>query len=331
MPSSLVVVIAAALVFAFLNGFGDSANVVATMISSRAMSARRALFLSTVAHLVAPFLFGVAVAEAIGRHVVQSFAVTAPVVLSALFAAILWGLFTSLTGIPASSSHALIGGLLGAAYAGYGVEAIQEVGLIRILAILFLSPVVGFFSGFILMKVMLLIGRAASPRINWFFRRAQALTAVALALSHGTNDTQMAMGVITMALVSANVASEFQVPLWVTAISTAALSLGTSLGGWRTIRTLGGRFYKIRPIHSFTSQIASAAAILGAALLGGPVSATHVISTSILGAGAAERLGKVRWGVVGNVILAWVLTIPASGVLGGLLYMIVHYRCSSGG
>ena len=324
MSYCLIVAIAAAMVFAFLNGFGDSANVVATMISSRAMSARRALILSTIAHLVAPFLFGVAVAESIGRGLIQPFAVTIPVVISALLAAILWGLFTSLTGIPASSSHALIGGLLGAAYAGFGVEAVQWTGLTMILLILLLSPVVGFVSGYVLMKVVLFVGRAASPRINVFFKRSQIITAVALALSHGTNDTQMTMGIVTMALVSAGTLSEFQVPLWVTAASAAALSLGTSFGGWRTIRTLGGRFYKIRPIHSFTSQIASATAILGAALIGGPVSATHVISTSILGAGAAERLGKVRWNVVGNIVVAWLVTIPASCVLGGLLCLLVQ-------
>jgi len=323
MHYGLVVAITAALVFAFLNGLGDSANVVATMISSRAMSARRALVLSTIAHLVAPFIFGVAVAEAIGRGVIEPIAVTIPTLIATLLAAILWGIFTSLTGIPASASHALIGGLLGAAWAGSGADAIQWTGLTKIVTILFLSPVVGFVGGYVLMKVVLLIGRAASPRINGAFRQSQIITAVALALSHGTNDTQMTMGIVTMALVSAGMLREFHVPLWVTAASTAALSLGTSFGGWRTMRTLGGRFYKIRPIHSFSSQIASAVAILGAALIGGPVSATHVISTSILGAGAAERLGKVRWNVVGNIMVAWLITIPASCVLGGLLYLLV--------
>jgi len=324
MSISLVVVIVATLVFAFLNGLNDSANVVATMISSRAMSARRALFLSTIAHLAAPFLFGVAVAEAIGRNVVRSYAITTPVILSALCAAILWGLFTSFTGTPSSSSHALIGGMLGAACAGYGVEAVQGAGLAKILVILFLSPIVGFCASWAIMKVVLFIGRAASPRINQFFKRAQVFTAVALALSHGTNDTQMAMGVITMALVSAKVLGEFRVPLWVTALSTAALSLGTSLGGWRVIRTLGGRFYKIRTIHSFTSHVASTAVILGAVLLGGPVSATQVISTSILGAGAGERLGKVRWSVFENIVVAWVITIPVSSVLAALLYLLMR-------
>ena len=278
------------------------------------------MLLSAIAHLVAPFLFGVAVATTIGHDVVRSHASTLAVVMAALLAAIAWNLATWLLGIPSSSSHALVGGLIGAAVWGQGIEAVQLAGLFKIVVVLLLSPVVGLVSGYVLMKSVLFLVRGASPRINWFFKRAQTATALTLALSHGTNDAQMTMGIITMGLVAAGVFTQFRVSLWVTGASAAAIALGTAVGSWRVIRTLGGRFYKIRPVHAFASQTASAAVILGAALLGGPVSATQVISSTILGAGSAERLSKVRWGVAGNILTAWLLTIPASAVLAALAY-----------
>jgi PiT family inorganic phosphate transporter len=324
MSPSLIVFIATALAFDFLNGFHDSANIVATMISSRAMGPRRALMLSAVAHFTAPFLFGVAVATTIGLEVVRPYANTIPVVLAALLASIVWNLITWLLGIPSSSSHALVGGLVGAAIVGYGVDAVQPHGLIKIIVALLLSPLVGLIGGYVLMKLVLFLARGASTRINRFFKRAQTLTALALALSHGTNDAQKTMGIITMGLVGAGVLTQFQVPLWVIAASAGTISVGTAMGGWRIIRTLGGRFYKIRPVHGFTAQSASAAVIMGAALLGGPVSTTQVVSSAILGVGSAERLSKVRWGVAGNIVTAWLLTIPASGLLAALAYMAVR-------
>jgi PiT family inorganic phosphate transporter len=326
----LIAFIAVALAFDFLNGFNDSANIVATMISSRAMSPRRALLLSAVAHLVAPFLFGVAVATALGREVVRPYASTIPVVLAALLAATAWSLIIGLLGLPSSSSHALVGGMVGATIVGHGVDAVQLHGLTKIIVVLLVSPLVGLLGGHVIMKLVLFLARGASPRINWFFKRAQTLTALALALSHGTNDAQMTMGIITMGLVGAGFLTQFQVPLWVTAASAGVIALGTALGSWRIIRTLGGRFYKIRPVHSFTSQIASAAVILGAALLGGPVSATQVISSAILGVGSAERLSKVRWGVASNILTAWLLTIPASGLLAAAAYLGVRHVATWG-
>jgi PiT family inorganic phosphate transporter len=324
MSPSLIAFIATALAFDFLNGFHDSANIVATMISSRAMSPRRALMLSAAAHFAAPFLFGVAVATTIGQRIVQPHASTLPVVLSALLAAIVWNLITWLLGLPSSSSHALVGGLIGAAMVGYGPDAVQLDGLTEILAALLLSPPVGLIGGYLLMKLVLFLARGASPRINRFFKRAQTLTALALALSHGTNDAQKTMGIITMGLVGAGLLTQFHVPLWVIAASAGAISVGTAMGGWRIIRTLGGRFYKIRPVHGFAAQSTSAAVILGAALLGGPVSTTQVVSSAILGVGSAERLSKVRWGVAGNILTAWLLTIPASGLLAALAYVAVR-------
>lgn len=320
MSPSLVFLTGAALVFAFLNGLNDSANIVATMISSRAMSPRRALLLSSMAHLAAPFLFGVAVATTVGHGIVQSHANTIPVVFAALIAAIVWNLLIGLLGVPSSASHALIGGLVGAAVAGYGVQAIQLQGLAKIALVLLLSPVAGLTGGYLLMKWVLLLARWASPRINWFFRQAQTFTALALALSHGTSDAQMMMGVITMSLLGAGVLTGFHVPLWVTGSCAGAIALGTLLGSWRTIRTLGGRLYKIRPVHGFTAQAAAAAVILGAAFVGGPVSSTQVTSSTILGVGSAERINKVRWGLAGNILTAWILTLPGSGLLAALVY-----------
>jgi len=325
MSPLLITFIVTALVFDFLNGFHDSANTVATMISSRAMRPRQALLLSAAAHLVAPFIFGVAVATTIGHEVVQPHASTMEVVIAALLAAIVWNLITWFLGIPASSSHALVGGLIGAAIVGYGVDAVQLHGLLKVAAALLIAPLVGLLSGYVLMKLVLFLARGATPRINWFFKRAQILTALALALSHGTNDAQKTMGIITMGLVGAGVLTQFQVPLWVIAASAGAISLGTAMGGWRIIHTLGGKFYKIRPVHSFTSQVASATVIMSAALMGGPVSTTQVVSSAILGVGSAERLGKVRWGVAGQIVTTWVLTIPASGLLAALAYLLVRH------
>jgi len=324
MSPSLIAFIFMALAFDFMNGFHDSANTVATIISSRAMSPRRALLLSAVAHFAAPFLFGAAVATTIGHEVVQPFANTTPVVLTALLAAIIWNLITWSLSLPSSSSHALVGGLIGAATAGHGIGAIQLHGLIKTLVALLASPIAGLLGGYLLMKLVLFLARGASPRINWFFKRAQTLTALALALSHGTNDAQKTMGIITMGLVGAGLLTHFQVPMWVVVTSAAAISLGTGFGGWRIIRTLGGKFYKVRPVHSFTAQTASAAVILGAALLGGPVSTTQVVSSAILGVGSAERLSKVRWRIASHIVTAWLLTIPTSGLLAALMYAAVH-------
>jgi len=316
--------IVTALAFDFLNGFHDNANTVATLISSRAMEPRKALVLSTVGNFAGPFLFGVAVATTIGQEVVVEEAATMAVVLAALLGAIVWNVLTWLFGIPSSSSHALVGGLLGAAAIGYGFEAILLPGLMKVLLALFVSPVVGMLSGYLLMKAVLLLARGASPRINVFFKRAQMVTATTLALSHGTNDAQKTMGIITMGLLAGGVLPQFAVPSWVVVACASAMALGSAMGGWRIIHTLGGKFYRIRPVHSFTSQIASATMILGAALIGGPVSTTHVVSTAILGVGSAERVSKVRWGVARQIVAAWLLTIPTSALMAVLCYLLVE-------
>jgi PiT family inorganic phosphate transporter len=307
-----------AVLFDFLNGFHDSSNVVATIISSRAMSPRMALALSAVAHFCAPFLFGVAVATTIGHDIVDPATITVSAILVALSSAIIWNLVTWFLGIPSSSSHALIGGMVGAVSANFGLSTIKMAGLEKVLVALFLSPVLGLLIGYLFMKLVLFLARGASPRISWLFKRLQIVTSLVLALSHGTNDAQKTMGIITMGLVTTGYLSHFIVPQWVILVSALALSLGTAFGGWRIIKTLGGRIYRIRPIHGFTSQTTSAFVILGAALLGGPVSTTHVVSSAIVGVGSAERLSKVRWGVASNIFTAWVVTIPVTALMAAL-------------
>jgi PiT family inorganic phosphate transporter len=316
-------IIGVALFFDFINGFHDSSNVVATMISSRAMSARKALALSAVAHFCGPFLFGMAVATTIGHEVIDPKAITIVVIFAALLAAIIWNIITWVLGIPSSSSHALVGGLIGAVSVDFGFTVIHVRGLLKVITVLFISPILGLLVGYLLMRLVLFLARGASPRINWLFKRSQIVTSLALALSHGTNDAQKTMGIIAMALVTLGYSSEFSVPWWVIVLSAGAMSLGTAFGGWRIIRTLGGKFYKIRPVHGFTAQVASACIILGAAFLGGPVSTTQVVSSAILGVGSARRVSRVRWNVAGNIAAAWVLTIPASALLAALFYLLL--------
>jgi inorganic phosphate transporter, PiT family len=323
MPIMIIVLIVLALIFDFTNGIRDSSNVVATMISSRAFSPRVALGVTAIAEFLGPFIFGVALAETIGNGIVDPKTINLQVILAALLSAILWNLLTWYLGLPSSSSHALIGGIIGAVVLGAGWQAIQLGGLEKILIALFTSPLIGFAFGFIIIKLIFVLCWNATPRINMIFKRSQIITAIALALSHGANDAQKTMGIITLALVTGKVIPAFVVPLWVIVMCAGMISLGTALGGWRLIRTLGGKFYKIRPVHGFSSQLASAIVILGASLIGGPVSTTQVVSSAIMGVGAAERMNKVRWGVAQEIATAWLLTIPATALVGAGLYQII--------
>jgi PiT family inorganic phosphate transporter len=319
----LILFISIALVFDFLNGFHDSANVVATAIASQAIPPRAALTLSALTNFIGPFLFGVAVATTIGSEVVSEEAMTVPVAMAALISAIIWNLVTWWLGIPSSSSHALIGGFIGAAIAGYGIYSINLNGLLVVLIGLFISPLIGLIMGWFIMRLILFVGRIFTPRVNIFFRRAQWVTVTMLGLSHGSNDAQKTMGVMAMGLLAFGVIDTFYIPSWVIFASASAIALGTALGGWRLIRTIGAGFYRIRPVHAFTSQVASASVILGSALLGAPVSTTQVISSSIVGAGAAQRAHMVRWGVARNIFSAWMLTIPITGLLGAVTYWLI--------
>ncbi len=326
MSSIIVSVIVFALAFDFLNGIHDSSNIVATMISSRALSPRVALTLTALAEFSGPLIFGVAVANTIGHDVVSAASITTLVLLAALVSAILWDLLTWYLGFPSSSSHALIGGFIGAVVVDAGWHSIQLSGLLKIFLALFTSPLIGFVVGFFLLKLILLLSWKASPRVNEWFKRSQVITAVALALSHGANDAQKTMGIITLALVTSGALKVFEVPFWVIVLCGGMIALGTSVGGWKLIRTLGGKFYKIRPVDGFSSQLTSAAVILGASLVGGPVSTTQVVSSAIMGVGAAERKNKVRWGVAQDIATAWLLTIPATAlVAAGLFWVLTRF------
>ncbi|HSL47351.1 MAG TPA: inorganic phosphate transporter [Anaerolineales bacterium] len=323
MSQELIIVIILALIFDFLNGMRDASNIVATMISSRAFGPRTALGITAVAEFLGPFLFGVTVARTIGDEIAQSDVLTLNVIAAALVGAIVWNIITWYFGIPGSSSHALIGGMVGAVLMGVGIGALKFAGLYKVLIALFTSPVVGFIIGFMVTRLIYILVAHASPKINEFFKNGQLVTALAMAFSHGTNDAQKTMGIITLSLVIGGVIPVFQVPFWVVAVSAAAIALGTSMAGWRLIRTLGGKFYKIRPLHSFSTQLSSAGVILAASFFGVPVSTSQVVSSAIIGVGSAERASKVRWSVAEDIMTAWLITIPASGLIAAGVYLVI--------
>ncbi len=328
MPNSLIAIgllTGSAWVYSFLNGLHDGANTVATAITSRSIPPRMALWMVGLAEFCGPWVFGVAVAKTIGAGVIASWAVTLSVTIAALMAACLWNILTWRVGIPSSSSHALVGGLLGAVLVNTKLNfaVLQSSGLIRIAAGLFVAPIASLLLSYLLMVATRFLLRSAKPSANWFFKRGQVFTTLALALSHGANDAPKTMGIIVMGLVAAGALTTFDVPPWVIASSAGALALGTMLGGWRLIRTLGTRFYRVRPIHAFTSQVTSGMLVITASALGVPVSTSQVVSSSIAGVGAAERFTKVRWGVLGDVVMAWLVTIPVTAVVGGLTYLLL--------
>lgn len=323
MPTELILVIILALIFDLLNGMRDSGNIVATMISSRAFSPTTALGIATVAEFLGPFLFGIAVARTIGEDIASSEVFTLGLIAAALIGAIVWNLITWYFGLPGSSSHALIGGMVGAVIVHAGLDAIKLPGVSKVLLALVISPVIGFVAGFLITRLIYFLVRGASPRINGFFKKSQLITAIVMATSHGTNDAQKTMGIITLSLLISGVLPSFQVPTWVVAASAAGIAIGTSLGGWRMIRTIGGKFYKIRLLHSFATQLTSAGVILAASLFGVPVSISQVVSSAIIGVGSAERASKVRWSVAEDIVTSWLITIPASGIIAAGVYWVI--------
>ena len=324
MSLQLYIVIGLALVFDFLNGVHDSSNIVATMIASLAFRPQVALGLTAVAEFFGPFLFGVTVATTIGEEVAQANVLNLDVIVACLFGAITWNILTWLLGIPSSSSHALIGGMVGAVLAGAGLGALKFQGLEKVIIALVTSPLLGFVFGFLFTRIIYFLVRNASNEINKFFKRGQLVTALGMAFSHGTNDAQKTMGIITLSLLIGGYINDFKVPLWVVALSAGAIALGTALGGWKLIRTLGGKFYKIRPIHSFSTQLTSSFVILSASFLGLPVSTSQVVSSAIIGVGSSERFGKVRWSVAEEIVMAWIITIPASALISAGVYWIIE-------
>jgi inorganic phosphate transporter, PiT family len=321
----LVIVVGTALAFDFTNGFHDTANVVATSISTRALPPRIAVAFAAIFNFVGAFL-SLKVAATVGQDIVNSDSITMTIVFAGLIGAIAWNLATWYFGLPSSSSHALIGGLVGSAFAAKGTHAILGEGLLgKVMLPAVIAPVLAFVvAGAAIIAAYAIIGRQRPGPVNRGFRLGQLLSAGLLGLSHGTNDAQKTMGIITLALVAhGNIApGDFHVPDWVVVSSASAIALGTYTGGWRIIRTMGSRIIKMDPAQGFAAQGAGSAVILAASHAGYPLSTTHVISGGVMGAGAAKRLSAVRWGVAGNIIIAWVLTIPAAATIGALIYGI---------
>ncbi|MGD0753232.1 MAG: inorganic phosphate transporter [Anaerolineales bacterium] len=323
MSPIIIAIVILALLYAFLNGRNDSSSIVATMISSRALSPRAALLITAVAEFLGPFIFGIAVAKTIGHGIVQAELISTTVILAAMLSAVAWNLLTGYLGLPSSSSHALIGGLIGAVVMGAGWQAIQISGLEKTLIPLFVAPLIGFGIGFIVLRIIMRLSWDASPSINENFKRNQIFTVIVLALSHGSNDAPKAMGMITLALITGSYLNTFVVPTWVILMCALAISAGTAVGAQRLIRTVGAKFYKIAPMDAFSAQLASAIVVLTASLTGGPVSASQVISTAIMGVGAAERPNKVRWKIASDIGTTWLLTIPATALLAALVYILL--------
>ena len=323
----LVIVVVTALAFDFTNGFHDTANAIATSVSTRAMSPRTAVAVSAVLNFAGAFI-SLQVAATVGKGIVDATAVTTTVVFAGLIGAIAWNLATWWLGLPSSSSHALIGGLVGAAFVAQGSHAIIDNGLVeKVIVPGIVAPVLAFVvAGIAILFAYRIVGRISPGPVNRGYRLGQIVSGSLFSLAHGTNDAQKTMGIITLALIAHGSlpADQFHVPTWVIVSSAAAIALGTYTGGWRIIRTMGSRIIKMDPAQGFSAQGAGAAVVLTASHLGYPLSTTHVITGSVMGAGAAKRLSAVRWGLAGNIAMAWVLTLPAAAVMGGLVYAITE-------
>jgi len=324
MLTLVVFVIAVALVFDFLNGFHDSANSIATIVSTRVLTPRKAVVWAAFFNFVAAFLFTLKVAGTLGKGLVQLSDVTVLVILSGLIGAIAWDVITWYYGLPTSSSHALMGGYAGAAVAKAGFSVIILHGWIPTLIFIALAPTLGLVVAFILMTlVMWMFHNKSSTKVNGAFRRLQLLSAAFLSLGHGTNDAQKTMGIITGLLVTAGFLKTFHVPVWVVLICHFAIAMGTLFGGWRIVKTMGQKITKLRPVDGFCAETAGGITLLIGTYLGVPISTTHTINGGIMGVGATRRLSAVRWGVAGNIVLVWILTIPMSALIGASAYKIV--------
>jgi PiT family inorganic phosphate transporter len=321
---TLIVVIGLAVAFDYINGFHDTANAIATSVATRALRPQYAILMAASFNFIGAFA-GTAVAKTIGSGLVDDASTTQAVVAAALVGAIAWNLITWRLGLPSSSSHALIGGLLGATLIATGTGALKVNGIAtKVLLPLVSSPVIGFAAAFALTIALYWIFRRADRRsATRGFRRAQVLSAGYMAFAHGSNDAQKTMGVITLALFSAKVIPSVDVPVWVIVVSATALSLGTAVGGWRIMKTMGQRVADLEPVHGFAAEMTAASVLVGTAALGMPVSTTHVISSAIMGVGTSRGVRGVRWGVARSILTAWVLTIPAAGILGATCWLVL--------
>ena len=319
----LVLVVGTALAFDFTNGFHDTANVVATSISTRALQPRVAIGLAAILNFVGAFV-SLEVAATVGKGIVEADVITPEIVFGGLIGAIFWNMVTWYFGLPSSSSHALIGGVVGAAFVAEGSDAVLSDGLLGKVAVpALVAPALAFaVAGLAIIIVYRVVGRLRPGPVSAGFRGGQVISGGMLALAHGTNDAQKTMGVIVLALIAHGdiAADDFHVPTWVVVSAATAIALGTYVGGWRIIRTMGTRIIKMDTAQGFAAQGSGAAVILAASHVGYPLSTTHTISGAVMGAGAAKSVSAVRWGVAGNMVVAWVLTIPAAALVGGAVY-----------
>jgi PiT family inorganic phosphate transporter len=328
LPVSLLLIIALALVFDFTNGFHDAANSIATVVSTRVLSPRWAVVWAAFFNFVAFAVFGVHVAKTIAKGTVDPAVVTPGIVLAALLAALVWNLLTWWWGLPTSSSHALIGGFVGAAVVSAGPKAVVVGGVMKTVAFIVVSPLVGLVLGALSMLAVSWIFRRSTPRgVDAVFRRLQLGSAAAFSLGHGSNDAQKTAGIITALLYSTgNLTGEFHVPLWVVVASYGAIGLGTLSGGWRIVETMGMRITKLQPVGGFCAETSGALALFGASALGVPVSTTHTITGAIIGSGvsASRKLSAVKWGVASRIVWAWVVTMPAAALLASVSLVVVR-------
>ncbi|MBB6635656.1 inorganic phosphate transporter [Cohnella thailandensis] len=324
MTLMVALIVVLALAFDFINGFHDTANAIASSVSTRALTPRMAIILAATMNFVGALMF-TGVAKTIGGKVTDPFKLEhgLTVICATLVGAIIWNLITWWLGIPSSSSHALIGALAGAAIASEGWDGINYGGFSTILIGLIASPIIAFILGYIVMFILKHLFANSNPRyVNRMFRTGQIMTAALQAFTHGTNDAQKAMGIITMALVAGEFQDHLDVPLWAKIAAATAMALGTSMGGWKIIKTMGTKIFKIEPINGFAADLSGAAVIFSATLTHLPVSTTHAITSAILGVGSAKRFSSVRWNTAGRIVVSWIVTIPISAVLAAILYWI---------
>lgn len=322
-----ILIVICALLFDFINGFHDTANAIATAVSTRALSPGKAIILAAVMNFIGAISF-TGVAKTISKNIVDPFALQngSLIILAALLSAIIWNLITWYYGIPSSSSHALIGSIAGAAISAAGFEILNWSGFNKILQALLLSPFIALIAGYIIMKIFaFLFKKADLYTANKRFRYFQIITAALQAFTHGTNDAQKAMGIITMALIAGNYHTTEGIPLWVRLAAATAMGLGTSIGGWKIIKTVGGKIMKIRPINGAAADLSSALTIFGGTAMHLPVSTTHVISSAIMGVGSAHRVKGVKWGVARKIVLTWIVTLPFSALLAALTYQLLKF------
>jgi inorganic phosphate transporter, PiT family len=319
-----------ALVFDFLNGFHDSANSISTVVSTRVLSPKYAVLWAAFFNFAAAFFIGTEVANTVGRGIIHLDIVDNLVILAALGGAIIWNIVTWYYGLPSSSSHALIGGLIGAGIAKAGTSTLVWSGIIKTTAFIVLSPTIGLVLGYFFMVLSLNLNRKSNmARSDKLYRKLQLVSAAVYSLGHGMNDAQKTMGIIAMALYSKGLlGTTFSIPFWIVITCYTVIALGTMFGGWRIVKTMGTKITKLRPIGGFSAEAAAACSIIGASIAGIPVSTTHTITGAIVGVGATTRLTAVRWGVAGNIVWAWILTIPVAALISAIIYLALKYFSS---